>query len=321
MRNGTFGFSYRRIFFLFSIWLIFSILPPVSSFSQSPPKLRVVSTLFPLQEFAKAVGGERAQVDLLLPPGAEPHTWEPKPSEVANIYRADIFIYNGPVMEPWVEGLLKGAKSSRLKTVEAGKGLSSLDFDLPPKRGAPSSSHGRSGKADPHFWLDFSLDEKVVEEIVSAFSGKDPAHASQYRANADGYKSRLEALDHRYSSSLARCRHRQIILGGHSAFAYLAKRYGLQQMALYGLSPNAEPTPKKLASVIQAAKQEGVKYIFFEGLVNPKLAQVLAEEASIGTLPLYDGANLTRDQLKKKLTFLRLMEMNLESLRQGLGCE
>ena len=95
----------------------------------------------------------------------------------------------------------------------------------------------------------------------------------------------------------------------------------MEQVPLYGISPNAEPTPKKLTEVIKAAKNQGVKYIFFEQLVNPKLAKVMAEEGNLQTLPLADGANLTRDQVKKKVTFLGLMEKNLENLRLGLDCE
>jgi zinc transport system substrate-binding protein len=291
---------------------------PVVAFGQSPPpKLQVISSLFPLQEFARSVGGDRARVDLLLPPGAEPHHWEPKPSEVTKIYKADFFIYNGPAMEPWVENLLKGAKTSRLKIVEASRGLPLLEAS-----GAEDPAHRKSaGNFDPHFWLDFFLDKRVVEEIAAAFSDKDSSFSAQYRANAAAYQARLDSLDQKYRSVLDRCRHRQIILGGHSAFAYLARRYGLRQSALYGLNPNAEPTPKRLGGVIDAVKKEGVKFIFFEGLVNPKLARMLAEEAGIDTLPLYDGANLTRAQREKNVTFLGLMEANLESLRKGLECE
>ncbi|MFH1021333.1 MAG: zinc ABC transporter substrate-binding protein, partial [Pseudomonadota bacterium] len=170
-------------------------------------------------------------------------------------------------------------------------------------------------------WLDFSLDMNIVEMIASAISGKDPANAAHYKANAAVYKSKLEALDRSYHSSLTPCRKRQMILGGHSAFGYLARRYGLQQIALYGISPNAEPTPKKLAEVVQAAKTRKVKFIFFESLVNPKLATVLAKEARIGTLLLYTGANVTKEQRRNKTTFLELMEKNLETLRQGLECD
>ncbi len=318
----------RESFYLLNIFyhLLFMLsatilLLPCYSLGQSPPKLKCVTTLFPLQEFARAVGGDHSQTDLLLPPGAEPHSWEPKPSDLGKIYQADIFIFTDPAMEPWVNDILAAAKNNRLKIIQASKGLHLLGVGNDELGERSSASHAESGKMDPHIWLDFSLDQKILEAIAAAFSEKDPAHASKYRANAAAYIKKLDAVDQKYRKSLSRCRHRQFILGGHSAFSYLAQRYGLQQTALYGLSPNAEPIPKKLATVVQAIKNQGVRYIYFEELVNPKLAQVLAKETGVSTLVLNDGANLTKDQLKNGVTFLELMEMNLENLRRGLECD
>ena len=311
----------RRVILPLILLGFFFPLPGNHSHAQDQPKLKAVTTLFPLQEFARVVGGERAQVDLLLPPGAEPHEWEPKAGDLARIYKADVFIFIGPAMEPWANDLLKATQKTNLKIVEALKGLQLLeagDLSREISRDRKSFSDER---VDPHVWLDFSQDLKIVEAIAAAFGEKDPAHASQYRANAAACQSQLTALDQKYQSALARCRYRQMVLGGHSAFAYLAKRYGLRQIPLYGISPNAEPSPKKLAEVITSARKQGVKYIFFEELVNPKLAQVLAREAGIKTLVLSDGANLTREQVKQRVTFLDLMERNLEHLRKGLECE
>jgi zinc transport system substrate-binding protein len=320
MKRRYAGLFIPKWVWVFILALPFHFFPWIHPYAQAREKLRVVTTLFPLQEFAVAVGGERAQIDLLLPPGAEPHSWEPKASDLAKIQKADVFIYIGRAMEPWAEDLLKASRGGTLKIVEAIKELQLLEGKDPRRESSPVHKHAREGHIDPHVWLDFSLDGKIIEAIAAAFAEKDPANASHFRARAKEYQSRLEALDEKYRASLARCRHRQIVLGGHSAFAYLAIRYGLQQIPLYGVSPNAEPTPKRLTEVIQAAKSHGVKFIFFEEMVNPKLARVLAQEAGLQTLVLYDGANLTRDQLKQKVTFLELMEKNLENLRQGLNC-
>jgi len=287
--------------------------------AQQPGRLKVVTSLFPLQEFAQAVGGENVQTDLLLPPGVEPHTWEPKPSDVARIATADIFIYIGPMMEPWAASVIKAAGNKNLRVVEASRGLDLLQSDESHSDHEAGGKHHSEG-LDPHLWLDFSLDLKIVDSLAAAFSAKDPSHAALYRARAEGYKEKLTALDQRYREALSRCQSKELILGGHSAFAYLARRYGFKQVALYGVSPNAEPTPKKLASVIEAARRHKARYIFFETLVNPKLAQVLAQEAGVGTLVLHAGPNLTRDQQKKKVTFLDLMAANLENLRRGLEC-
>jgi len=311
----------NRASILFLFFLLLYSLPGNSPCAQVEPKLKVVTTLFPLQEFASAVGGERARVDLLLPPGAEPHAWEPRPSDLAKIQRADVFIHIGRAMEPWAGDILKVTQGANLKIVEASKGFQLLEAGNFHKQPSPGHRHARGEEhSDPHVWLDFSLDGKIIEAIAAAFAEKDPAGASHYQADAAAYRSRLEALDKKFEAALSSCRHRQIILGGHSAFAYLAKRYGLQQIPLYGISPNAEPTPKRLTEVIQAAKRHGVKFIFFEEMVNPKLARVLAQEAGLQTLALYSGANLTRDQLKQRVTFLALMEKNLENLRRGLDC-
>ena len=237
------------------------------------------------------------------------------------IKQADIFIYVGRDMEPWADDLLKAISSRRLKVLELSRGAALLEVKDHRHQGSHAPSGRGEERYDPHIWLDFSLAMKIVEKFAAAFSEKDPAHAARYAANAASYQVRLDALDQKYRSALSSCRHRQMILGGHSAFGYLARRYGLQQIALYGIGPNAEPTPKKLAEVVHAAKNHKVKFIFFESFMNPKLAQVLAKEAGIGTLNLYDGANVTKEQMKKKTTFLELMEANLENLRRGLECD
>lgn len=311
----------RRVIFTLIFLALFFSLSGNHSYAQAEPKVKAVTTLFPLQEFARAVGGERAQVDLLLPPGAEPHEWEPKPGDLAKIYKADIFIFIGRAMEPWAHDLLKATQKPNLKVVEAMKGLQLLEAGESSREISREHKLQPEEKVDPHVWLDFPQDLKIIEAISAAFAEKDPAHASQYRANAASYQSQLAGLDQKYQLALAQCRYRQMVLGGHSAFAYLANRYGLRQIPLYGISPNAEPSPRKLAEVITSARNHGVKYLFFEELVNPKLAQVLAREAGIQTLVLSDGANLTREQVKQKVTFLYLMERNLENLRKGLECE
>ena len=321
MKNTYVGsLRHRRVSIVILSLVTFLYLSGSPSLAQSHPLLKVVTTLFPLQEFARAVGGENVQVEMIIPPGVEPHAWEPKPSDVTKISRADVFIYIGPAMEPWVENLLKATRGERLKVVEASRGLPLLEAKDSQPAHPTNQGPGREGQVDPHLWLDFSLDVKIVDAIAAAFAEKDPGEGSRHRANAEAYKLRLDALDKKFQSSLSSCRQRQIILGGHSAYSYLAKRYGLQQIPLYGISPNAEPTPKKLTMVINAAKNHGAKYIFFEELVNPKLAQVLAQEAGLQTLVLNDGANLTREQIKQKVTFLGLMQKNLENLRRGLDC-
>ena len=314
-------FGRFRFLLVFGTGLLTLAFPPSFSKAQDRAPVQVMTSIFPLREFAKAVGGERAEVQQLLPPGAEAHAWEPKPSAVAKISKADIFVFIGPSMEPWANKVLKAVQGKNLIVVEAGRDLPLVEAE--PEEGgeeAPSHRHGHKEKMDPHIWLDFSMDLKIVDAILAAFVKKDPKQAGDYKKYAEGYKGRLLELDKKYQETLASCRHRQIIMGGHAAFGYLARRYGLRHFALSGVSPNAEPTPKKMTGIVDQIKKTGAKYIFAEELVHPKMSQALAKEAGVRILILNPGGNLTADQSKQKLTFLDLMERNLKSLQQGLEC-
>jgi len=315
------------IFMAIVFFGLFYPLIPARVCLATEKKLQVVTSLFPLQEMARAVGGERVNVDLLLPPGAEPHSWEPKPSDIIILTKADIFIYLGAGMEPWVQNILHGINHginrSSLKVVEASQGLATIknreetDDD---EKGHHDDGH-QHGPMDPHLWLDFSYDQIIVSKIAKAFSELDPAGKDIYTQNASQYQKKLAQLDRHYEEGLKGCQNRKIFFGGHSAFAYLAKRYHLEQVPLYGVSPDAEPSPKILAQTIDLARNLKIKTIFFEELVNDRLARVLAEEVGAGTLALNPGANITREQAKSGTTFLSLMEKNLENLRKGLICE
>ncbi|MEW5800771.1 MAG: zinc ABC transporter substrate-binding protein [bacterium] len=313
--------------------VFFRLMSPSACLAQK--KLNVVTSLFPLQEMARAVGGDRTRVDLLLPEGAEPHAWEPKPSDIVTLTRADVFIYLGAGMEPWAESILKGINRPSLRVFKASQGLPAIDGTKEHDRydhdhhddhngEHDHHSHDHHGshdhQMDPHFWLDFSYDQIMVSAIAGVFSELDPAGAQFYMQNASRYQKKLAELDKKYQQGLKDCQSRKIFLGGHSAFSYLARRYHLDQITLYGISPDAEPSPRRLAQIVDLAKKQKVKAIFFEELISDRLANVLAKEAGAVTLMLNPGANVTKELVSSGVTFLSLMEKNLETLRKGLVC-
>lgn len=267
------------------------------------------------------MAGERGEVRLLVPPGAEIHTWRPRPSDIVRLSSADLFLFIGSNMEPWLQDILDGVQNPNLKTLEAGQGISLIEKDSASgeHEGGTEQEHDHEA-ADPHVWLDFQNDQVIIDKIAAALSGIDPDGASIYRKNASVYKQRLQDLDNKYKQGLQTCTHRVFILGGHAAFGYMAKRYGLQQISLYGVSPDAKPTPKKLIEIVELAKKYGIKVIFFDSSVSEKLARVLAREVGARTLVLNPGANLTKEQLKWGKTFFDIMEENLENLKDGLIC-
>lgn len=289
----------------------------------SSTQIKIETSVFPLKEFAQAVAGERGEVSLLVPPGAEIHTWRPRPSDIVRLSSADLFLFIGSNMEPWLQDILDGVQNPNLKTLEAGQGISLIEKDSASgeHEGGTEQEHEHDHEAaDPHVWLDFQNDQVIIDKIAAALSGIDPDGASIYRKNASVYKQRLQDLDNKYKQGLQTCTHRVFILGGHAAFGYMAKRYGLQQISLYGVSPDAKPTPKKLIEIVELAKKYGIKVIFFDSSVSEKLARVLAREVGARTLVLNPGANLTKEQLKWGKTFFDIMEENLENLKDGLIC-
>jgi len=280
-------------------------------------KIRVVTSVFPLLEFAGAVSGERGEVSLLLPPGAEIHTWRPRPSDIIRLSSADLFIYIGADLEPWLHDLLKSIRNPNLRVLEASRGIPLVD-----EEGIVHNVHEHEhGAHDPHIWLDFKNDQRIVDKIAAVLSEMDPEGSSVFKRNAFIYKEKLQRLDQKFKDGLMDCVHRTIILAGHGAFGYLARSYNLRQISLYGLSPDSRPTPKKLIEVVELAKKYGIKVIFFEIRVRDELAKVLAEEVGARTLVLNPGANLTKEQLKSEKTFFDIMEKNLENLKDGLICK
>jgi zinc transport system substrate-binding protein len=307
----------------FAIFLLLSIFPHVI---RAENRLKVVTSIFPFQEFAREVGGKRVNVALLLPPGVEAHSWEPTPTDMLKVREADVFIYVGAGMEPYIHNILRGADRRQLSVLDASKEACLLDsktqtYQENSRMHATKDSRPHmDGHLDPHLWLDIDNDIKIVNRIAEVFSYRDPGGASYYAENASKYNKKLMFLDTKYKRELKYCQQRRFIFGGHAAFAYLAKRYGLEQIPLYSINPEAEPTPKKLADLVKISQKYRIQYIYFEELVSDKLARVMAQEVGAQTLVLNPGGNLTRDQFRKGVTFLDIMEQNLESLKRGLEC-
>lgn len=268
-------------------------------------KLMVVTSLFPLYDFAKNIGGQKADVTLLLPPGGEPHSFEPKPGDILKINRSDIFIYTGRAMEPWVEDILKGVDSHKLLIIDSSKGVALT-----------------GEKEDPHIWLDFSNAIKIVDTILKDFIIKDPANKEFYEKNAEEYKAKLNMLDTRFRDSLSNCKKDIFIHGGHFSFNYLAKRYNLKYLSAYrGFSPDTEPTPKNLIDLSKKLRQYDLKYIYYEELITPRVAEAVAKETGAILLRLHGAHNITKEEMDRGVNFLSLMEENLKNLTTGLQCQ
>jgi len=302
----------------------------VSNIGQKPEndsqKITIITTLFPLYDFAKNIGQDKAEVTLLLPPGAEAHTFEPRPSDIVKINESDIFVYTGEFMEPWAEDIIKGISDKKVKIVDIGSGIELMneeeecEHEEATRKEDDKHEHHRREGVDPHIWLDFDNAKIMIDSIAKAIAKKDPANADYYQKNAADYKNKLTKLDDEYKIALAKCQSKEIVYGGHYAFGYMAKRYGLEYMAAYGASPNSEPSALDLVKLVEQIKEDDIQYVFYEELVSPKVAETLAKETGAKLLLLNPAGNLTKKDYKNRATFLSIMENNLKNLSQGLQC-
>lgn len=269
-------------------------------------RLKVVTTLYPLYDFTKTIGGDFVDVTLLLPPGVEAHVFEPKPFDIVRIHQADVFIYSGAVMEPWVEDVLQGIQNKNLLVVNTSDGII-LQSD--------------AAKIDPHYWLDFTNAIKMSSMISNALQTKDPIHREAYEKNTSEVINELRNLDEEYQTTLVSCKTNEIVYGGHYAFGYLAKRYGLVYRAALGVSPDAEPTAQDLSILIEYVRAHAIQYIFYEELTSPKIAEVLANETHTKLLLLNGAHNISKTQFEQNVSFITIMKKNLENLKIGLSCQ
>ena len=278
------------------------------AYAQDPgvsKKIKVVVTLFPLYDFVREIGGERVDAILLLPPGVEPHMYEPRPSDFETINSANMFFYTSDAMEPWVARLLPSITNQNLMIMAAQNSIRSTQKE----------------PADPHIWLDFHNDQSFIDEIRDDLVTLDEAGQAYYRERAERYRAQLADLDRRYEQGLKDCRSRTVYYSGHVAFRQLAQRYGLSFVSPYpGFSPDSEPTPQAVAGMITGMKDAGVKTIFFEELMDPKIARVIGEETGARLELLSAAHNVTAEELKNGVTFLSIMEADLEKLKKALEC-
>jgi zinc transport system substrate-binding protein len=273
----------------------------------------VVAGFYPLQYVAEKVGGERVEVISLAQPGAEPHDLELSPRQVASIVDADLVLYLGgfqPAVDEAVD-LEAPATSFDIATgvelLRAGEAAHSHDGE------EVGEEHEDEGP-DPHVWLDPTRLAAIGDAVADRLVVIDPGHAEEYRLHAATLTATLATLDAEFRARLTTCDRREIMVS-HAAFGYLTERYDLEQVALSGIAPDAEPTPRRLAEVADEAQEHRATTIFFESLVSPRVAEAIAAETRAVTAVLdpVEGRPDGGD-------YLTAMRANLAALTKALGC-
>lgn len=283
-------------------------------------KLSVVASFYPVYFFAQQIGGDRADITNVTPAGAEPHDYEPSPQDIARIEDSQLLVLNGGEVDIWGDRVKQDLDPNKTIVVVAGEGLMVLKMEEHEEEHGHEEEHeGDELVQDPHVWLSPVVASRMVDKIAAGFVQADPDNASYYQSNAASLKSRLADLDADFKQGLNSCSSRDIITS-HAAFGYLADAYNLNQVPISGISPDEEPSAQELTEVAKFAKDNNVKYIFFESLVSPKLSQTIASEVGAQTLVLNPLEGLTGEDIASGKNYFTEMESNLANLQTALSC-
>jgi zinc transport system substrate-binding protein len=265
---------------------------------QTPGKLSVVASFYPMYDFATKIGGDKVSVKTLVPAGTEPHDWEPSAADISSLEQAAVFICNGADMEGWAAGVIKSLENKNLLTIEAAAGIPLIE-------------------GDPHVWLNPQYAKAEMENIKNALAQADPGNKDYYEANYKKVAGELDALDKEFKDTLTPLPGKNIVVA-HQAFSYLCQAYGLNQVAIEGLSAESEPDPARMAEIIEFAQAHNVKVIFFEELVSPDVAETIAGAINAKTDVLNPLEGLTDAQLQAGDDYFSVMRLNLQALKSAL---
>ncbi|SDN99465.1 metal ABC transporter substrate-binding protein [Acetanaerobacterium elongatum] len=289
-----------------------------ASVAQGGKQLKVYASFYQMADFAQKIGKDKISVTTLVPAGTEPHDWEPAASDIVGLEKADLFIYNGAGMEGWAEKLLASLKNKGLIVVEASKGIKLLEGEQHDGENKEAhDAHANEASYDPHVWLDPNNAKIMLAAINNALAQADPENKSFYQKNCDETLLQLEQLDKEYRDTLAPLPQKNVVVA-HQAFGYLCTEYGLNQMAIEGLSPDSEPDPARMAEIIDFVKKNKVKVIFFEELVSPKVAQAIADATGASTDVLNPLEGLSNEELAAGEDYFSVMRKNLKVLKAAL---
>ncbi|GGJ76143.1 zinc transport system substrate-binding protein [Anoxybacillus voinovskiensis] len=276
--------------------------------------LTIYTTVYPLADFAKKIGGEYVAVESIYPPGVEAHTFEPTTQTMKELANADAFIYVGAGMEEFINKTMQTLQNEHVTFIEGTKGIPLLDST---SEHETSEEHHDHGDKDPHVWLDPILSIQIAENIKNALIELKPEAKDTFEKNFASLKQQLQQLDQQFQAVVNTAPKKEILVS-HAAYGYWEKRYGIHEISIAGLSPSNEPSQKELAQIIDTAKKHHIHYVIFEQNVTPKVADIVKNEIGAEPLRLHNLETLTEDDIQKRKDYFTIMKENIEVLKKAL---
>ncbi len=281
--------------------------------SENINKIKVITTLFPQYDFAKQICGDEGDVTLLLSPGTDSHSFDPTPKDISNILSCDIFIYTGDKMEPWVSSILKSVDED-VTVIDLSKCVTLVENDH-----NHSEENDHHHTTDSHYWLNMENAINMVDEISKALQKCNSEKADLFAERARPLKNRLDKMDKEFRDAISNS-DKTIVFGGRFAYYYFVETYSLKYKTVYDTcSVNVEPSAKTITDIVKFVKDNGIKYIYHEELSNQKTARSIAESTGAELLEFSTAHNISKDDFNMGITFIDIMEKNLENLKKGLN--
>ncbi|WP_181350932.1 metal ABC transporter solute-binding protein, Zn/Mn family [Thalassobacillus sp. CUG 92003] len=299
--------------------------------------LQINTTVYPLKYFAERIAGEHAEVSSILPAGSDPHSYEPTTKEMVKMAEADGFIYNGAGLESYAKSISDAIESEDVNIMEASAGIDlhqgvhnrsgqksedkdhAHDADHNHEQESQEEEHGHDhGDENPHIWLDPLRSVQLAENIKSMLIELKPEQEDQFENNFASLKKDLEQLDEQFHNQLKDKAKNELIVS-HAAYGYWEEAYGLEQIAVSGLSPTNEPSQKEMEHIITTAEEKNVEYVLFEQNITPKVADVVRKEIGAEPLRLHNLSVLTEEDIEKGEDYISLMNHNLNVLNKALS--
>ncbi|WP_275002821.1 metal ABC transporter substrate-binding protein [Promicromonospora iranensis] len=287
----------------------------------------VLASFYPLQYVVQQIGGDLVTVDNLTPPAAEPHDLELSPAQVREIGTADLVVYLSGFQNAVDEGVEARAPEHVIDAADAAGLVEHAEEQHEEEHaGETEEEHAEHadehdhGATDPHFWLDPSRLAAVGQAVADELAAMDPEHADEYAAGAQRLGQQLDELDQEFADGLAACQGATLVTS-HAAFGYLADRYALEQVGISELDPEVEPSPARLREIGDVVEERGVKTLYSETLVSPKVTETLASDLGVETAVLDPLEGLSDEATAAGDDYVSVMRANLAELEEGLVCE
>ncbi|NWQ39428.1 zinc ABC transporter substrate-binding protein [Bacillus sp. EB106-08-02-XG196] len=301
----------------------------------------VYTTIYPLEDFTKKIGGEFVDVQSIYPPNVDAHTFEPSQKDMVSLANSDLFIYTGVGLEGFADKAAEALKKEDVQIVKAADGIELLETEDEHHHGEGESEseqhedeNGHSeedthkdseahedhadGDLDPHVWLDPVLSIDLAKNIKNALSKQMPERTAEFESNFNQLKDELEKLDQEFKTTIESSKTRNILVA-HAAYGYWEKRYGIEEIAISGLSPTQEPSQKELQAIIEESAEHNIHYVIFEQNVSPKIAKIIQEEIGAKSLTLHNLEAITEENIKQKDDYFSIMRKNLETIKTVLN--